>query len=89
MYTESDHSVLDAPRIRTIAMETGYSSVNLYDEVDSTTTRARALLMDGADPSPEPGPLLPEPASPQVLWCARTPPQTRSPENYPKTATTG
>ena len=38
MHIESDHSVLDAPRIRTIAMETGYSSVNLYDEVDSTTT---------------------------------------------------
>ena len=50
MHIESDHSVLDAPRIRTIAMETGYSSVNLYDEVDSTTTRARELLMDGTDP---------------------------------------
>ena len=49
MHIESDHSVLDAPRIRTIAMETGYSSVNLYDEVDSTTTRARELLMDGSD----------------------------------------
>ena len=53
MYTESDHSVLDAPRIRTIAMETGYSSVNLYDQVDSTTTRARELLMDGTDPERE------------------------------------
>ncbi len=53
MYTESDHSVLDAPRIRTIAMETGYCSVNLYDEVDSTTTRARELLMDGTDPERE------------------------------------
>ena len=112
MHIESDYSVLDVPRIRTIAMETGYSSVNLYDEVDSTTTRARELLMDGTDPereqlgelsvyvlastkapdaaaSPEPGPPLPGPASPQVSWCARTPPQTLSPENYPKTATTG
>ncbi|WP_315261126.1 biotin--[acetyl-CoA-carboxylase] ligase, partial [Rothia mucilaginosa] len=53
MYTESGHSVLDAPRIRTIAMETGYCSVNLYDEVDSTTTRARELLMDGTDPERE------------------------------------
>ena len=53
MHNESDHSVLDAPRIRTIAMETGYSSVNLYDQVDSTTTRARELLMDGTDPERE------------------------------------
>jgi len=53
MYTESDHSVLDAPRIRTIALEAGYSNVNLYDEVDSTTTRARELLMDGTDPERE------------------------------------
>lgn len=53
MHTESGHSVLDAPRIRTIAMETGYSSVNLYDEVDSTTTRARELLMGGTDPERE------------------------------------
>ena len=53
MHTESGHSVLDAPPIRTIAMETGYSSVNLYDEVDSTTTRARELLMDGTDPERE------------------------------------
>lgn len=53
MHTESGHSVLDAPRIRTIAMETGYCSVNLYDEVDSTTTRARELLMDGTDPERE------------------------------------
>lgn len=53
MHIESDHSVLDAPRIRTIAMETGYSSVNLYDEVDSTTTRARELLMGGSDPERE------------------------------------
>lgn len=52
-HTQSDHSVLDAPRIRTIAMETGYSSVNLYDQVDSTTTRARELLMDGTDPERE------------------------------------
>ena len=41
MNTQSDHSVLDAPRIRTVALDAGYSSVNLYDEVDSTTTRAR------------------------------------------------
>ena len=53
MYTESDYSVLDAPRIRTIALEAGYSNVNLYDEVDSTTTRARELLMDGTDPERE------------------------------------
>ena len=53
MHIESDYSVLDVPRIRTIAMETGYSSVNLYDEVDSTTTRARELLMDGTDPERE------------------------------------
>lgn len=53
MHTESGHSVLDASRIRTIAMETGYSSVNLYDEVDSTTTRARELLMGGTDPERE------------------------------------
>ena len=49
MHTESDRSVLDAPRIRTIAMETGYSSVNLYNKVDSTTTRAREVLMGGTD----------------------------------------
>jgi len=53
IHTQSDHSVLDAPRIRTIALEVGYSSVNLYDEVDSTTTRARELLMDGTDPERE------------------------------------
>ena len=52
-HTQSDHSVLDAPRIRTIALDAGYSSVNLYDEVDSTTTRARELLMDGSDPERE------------------------------------
>ncbi len=51
--TQSDHSVLDAPRIRTVALDAGYSSVNLYDEVDSTTTRARELLMDGTDPERE------------------------------------
>lgn len=53
MHIESDHSVLDAPRIRTVALDAGYSSVNLYDEVDSTTTRARELLMDGTDPERE------------------------------------
>ncbi|OFJ78245.1 biotin--[acetyl-CoA-carboxylase] ligase [Rothia sp. HMSC069C10] len=53
IHIESDHSVLDAPRIRTIALDAGYSSVNLYDEVDSTTTRARELLMDGTDPERE------------------------------------
>ncbi len=53
MHNESDHSVLDAPRIRTVALDAGYSSVNLYDEVDSTTTRARELLMDGTDPERE------------------------------------
>ena len=52
-HTQSDHSVLDAPRIRTIALDMGYSSVNLYDQVDSTTTRARELLMDGTDPERE------------------------------------
>ena len=79
-HTQSDHSVLDAPRIRTIALDMGYSSVNLYDQVDSTTTRARELLMDGTDPERE---QLGE------LWCARTPPPTRFLANYPKTATTG
>ena len=49
-HTQSDHSVLDAPRIRTTALDMGYSSVNLYDQVDSTTTRARELLMGGTDP---------------------------------------
>ena len=53
MHNESDHSVLDAPRVRTVALDAGYSSVNLYDEVDSTTTRARELLMDGTDPERE------------------------------------
>ena len=53
MSTQSDHSVLDAPRIRTTALDSGYSSVNLYDQVDSTTTRARELLMDGTDPERE------------------------------------
>ena len=53
MHNESDHSVLDAPRIRTVALDAGYSSVNLYDQVDSTTTRARELLMDGTDPERE------------------------------------
>lgn len=52
-HTQSDHSVLDAPRIRTTALDMGYSSVNLYDQVDSTTTRARELLMDGTDPEHE------------------------------------
>ena len=52
-HTQSDHSVLDAPRIRTTALDMGYSSVNLYDQVDSTTTRARELLMDGTDPERE------------------------------------
>ena len=109
-HTQSDHSVLDAPRIRTTALDMGYSSVNLYDQVDSTTTRARELLMDGTDPEREQlGELsvyaslyqsagrgrlarawtAPPGASPQALWCARTPPPTRSPENSPKTATTG
>ena len=53
IHTQSDHSVLDAPHIRTTALDSGYSSVNLYDQVDSTTTRARELLMDGTDPERE------------------------------------
>ena len=53
IHTQSDHSVLDGPRIRTTALDMGYSSVNLYDQVDSTTTRARELLMDGTDPERE------------------------------------
>lgn len=52
-HPQSDHSVLDGPRIRTTALDMGYSSVNLYDQVDSTTTRARELLMDGTDPERE------------------------------------
>ena len=53
--TESNESertpatVLDAPRARTAALEAGYASVHLFDSVDSTTTRARELLMNGTD----------------------------------------
>lgn len=47
--TVLDTTVLDAPRARTAALEAGYASVHLFDSVDSTTTRARELLMNGTD----------------------------------------
>lgn len=47
--TVLDTIVLDAPRARTAALDAGYASVHLFDSVDSTTTRARELLMNGTD----------------------------------------
>ena len=46
---EASATVLDASRARTAALDAGYGSVHLFDSVDSTTTRARELLMNGTD----------------------------------------
>ena len=40
---------LDAPRVRAVALDHGYAGAHLYDSVDSTTARAREILMNGAD----------------------------------------
>lgn len=46
---EASATVLDASRARAAALDAGYGSVHLFDSVDSTTTRARELLMNGTD----------------------------------------